>query len=542
MPPANRPKIQITVSNRIVVHRDAAGRLDRAIGDLKDAFTHANPVHARMTNMGYRATEAEPPVIETWREERGLISFPRGGMPRVRDVLAKHGLSWVIDDQRVEGQPCVMPKSRLTMRDHQEAIIDALLRKQNCLVISPGASGKTSAVLKFISHVCRPALVVLWSTELLKQWEARVKDELGFEPGIVQGSKRFDLRVITLAMQQTLWQLPENRWDELVRAFGVVVLDEVQRAGARTFMQVIDRFPAKYRVGISGSEKRKDGKQFLTYDLFGSVAETISRDAMTAQGITVDVEVYVVPTEFEAPWYVRAAQSGRKWPKPDYAKLLTQMAGCAARNALLHRLVERARAEGPTLVMSHRVQHCHAIASWLKKVGYYAGLMLGGVQASEEFKATVVTLNVPSSVQALAYPVGVGTYQAAGTGIDIPPVSRLVFATPVHMNQQQFDQFRWRAGRTSPGKQDARCYVLWDRKVFGRKPLTNFLRWAKVVKVLGSGGSWIDGKRYLESSKKQRGDDEEERGSTIDTEQLDAAARGLDDVLERLGIGTRAPG
>jgi len=531
------PKVQLTLDSRVRIENiNELARSEELLADLKDAFTHANPVHAKSLNMGFKPTE--PPVIDTYRLELPRwqsgehfdtsMSVPRGGLQRVRGVLQKHGLRWRVDDRRSSGLPDLMHgqlKSCLVMREHQEAMIAAAKRTQNCLLRSPGASGKTTAVLEFIAREHLPAIIVLWNSQLLKQWATRIQHELGFDPGLVQG-QRWHLKQITLAMQQTLWRLGDAEWEALTRSFGIFVMDEVQRASARTFVDVVDRFPAKYRIGMSGDERRRDGKHFLTHDLFGEVAQTIDRDLMTKSGITMDVSVYVIPTEFEAPWYVRAAQRVQKYPRPDFNKLLNQMTLDERRNATLHHVIEHAQREGPTIVFSHRVEHCRRISKVLYACNWQNGLMLGGPENSDESAHTARRLAAGTAR------IGVGTYQAVGTGIDIPAVSRLVFSTPVHTNQQQWDQYKWRAARTAPGKEDARVYVLWDRKVFGRKPLVNILRWSKDVKVRLSNGRWADGKEYLKKSKTRKDDNEKESGS-IDLEQIDQVTRDLEGIFKR---------
>ena len=47
----------------------------------------------------------------------------------------------------------------------------------------------------------------------------------------------------------------------------------------------IDRFTARYRVGVSADERRKDGKEFLIRDLFGGVAVEVPKGEMVDKGI-----------------------------------------------------------------------------------------------------------------------------------------------------------------------------------------------------------------------------------------------------------------
>ncbi len=78
-----------------------------------------------------------------------------------------------------------------------------------------------------------------------------------------------DVQPITIAIQKTL--AAHGVDDELRSFFGAVICDEVQLFGAKTFYEVIDPWPAKYRIGVSADERRKDRKEFLIHHQFGEV-------------------------------------------------------------------------------------------------------------------------------------------------------------------------------------------------------------------------------------------------------------------------------
>jgi superfamily II DNA or RNA helicase len=289
-------------------------------------------------------------------------------------------------------------------------------------------------------------------------------------------------------MQQTLLKLNVEQWREVSGYFGVVVCDEVQRFAAKTFMQVIDRFPARWRIGISADETRKDRLEFLLYDLFGSVVAEVQRDDLIEQRFVHDVEVRVVPTDFDAPWYRDPQDADHQ----NFNRLLEEMAGDRARNDLVIRLTRNASAQNEqVLVFSHRREHCVELSSQLTEHGERCGLLLGGAADADEFRETV------AKIKAGKQRVAVGTVQAIGQGLDLPTVSRGVLATPIASNRQLWGQLRGRLCRTAEGKSDARIAVLWDRRVFGFGMLKNLCAWNRDVKVL-SDGQWIEGRAFIE--------------------------------------------
>lgn len=367
-------------------------------------------------------------------------------------------------------------------------------------------SGKTSAVIKAISVLGVPALIIMWDTGLLKQWQERIRDELGIpvkEQGLIQGGK-MKLRAITLAMQQTMNNWQDEQWERIRSVFGFVGFDEVQRYAARTFLDTADRFDAKYRVGVSADERRKDGKQFLIYSMFGQVRHEVPKKDLIEKRIIHDVEVYVMPTDFTADWYRDKREDEEQMINgQDFNILLDEMQANEERNALAASLVDQCvRAGLPTLTFTHRVAHAQLIDGLVTGHGHRSGLALGGDEWREQFDITI------NALRSGAYTVGCGTFQKLGVGHDIPTVAAGVAVTPVHNNRSFMEQVKGRICRTSSGKQNARILVLWDRHVFGLSPLWNLKKWNQTVRVWDHREHrWKDIDTYLKESNNGRWDD-----------------------------------
>ena len=94
-------------------------------------------------------------------------------------------------------------------------------------------------------------------------------------------------------------------------------------------------------------------------------------------------------------------------------------------------------------VMSHRVDHCRAIDARYVSCGIGSGLMLGGQDNDVEAERTLAGMDDGTRR------VAVGTYQAIGTGLDVPAVEAVVCATPIAGNRQFFNQVKGRACRKS---------------------------------------------------------------------------------------------
>lgn len=477
----------------------ADARLRMRVRDLPDvviervcqAFTHANPMRAKLERMHVKAARfREPKTIQTYRLDREWLTVPRGGLRRLREILSEAEIERRVIDGRTEGTgPRGIPAHRMTLRDFQEAIVQAAVANENCLVRAPTGSGKTTAALAFAAEVDLPTLVIVWTGNLFDQWVRRAVAELGIDEGdvgLVRGST-CRVRPLTIGMQQTLRQ----RWPELEGTFGVVICDEVQRFAAGTFFDVVDNFPARYRLGISADERRRDRKEFLIYDVFGEIAVDVKQADLVRQGFVHDVEVRVVPTGFDAPWYVALPIAERAIRFDD---LLSEMMTNAERNAVALGLARGEIKHGEQVVLlSHRRDHCRRFDADLAAVGITSGLLLGGAESESEFRRTLDGI-LRGGVRAAA-----GTYQAIGQGLDLPSVAVGIATTPIANDaggRSFFGQVRGRLCRTAEGKDDARIYYLWDRALYGSRPIRNLTRWNRRVVVL-DGERWIDGREFV---------------------------------------------
>lgn len=499
--------MEVQVRNRLWMKLDELPKL--AANELRELFEHSNPEYHKIVAMGYRTNET--PIIRTWKhvevDDETWLTLPRGGTNRVRAIADKFDLDYEFVDQTSLGDlgavggaytgdwvtPQVFPTGKLRLWDHQERVIEAILRRKQCIVRAPTGSGKTTALIEAIRRANVPTIVVVWESGLFEQWQKRVRDELGVpikKQGVIQGGK-FKPRAITIAMQQTLARWNEAKWKRVEGMFGFVASDEVQRYAANTYGHVIDRFDALFRVGISADETRKDKKHFLIYDHYGQVELEVKKSELVGKGVIHDVGVDVVPSNFAAPWY--AVDDDDNPDEGNFTKLLEQMIADEERNDLIVEMTRQRYEAGETILLfSHRVEHCHTLRMMLAKKKIPTGFMLGGAGNHEDFIKTVERLRDREDPLRVA----VGTLGKVGVGLDIPNLTCGIATTPIHNNRQFMDQVKGRICRKSDGKTHADLIYIWDRRALGNIPLINLKRWNGNVTVRHAGMS-LDVNTYL---------------------------------------------
>ena len=478
--------IRIVVDNRIRLQLPA-GKLRSEVGEkLCALFDHVNPQYARLRSMGYYPPKSEPRAYKTWRKEGEGLSFPRGGMQRVREVLAAEGLTWTVSDEREvgKGELDVTYSPPGEVAPYQEEAARAICARENAILRAPTSARKTSIAMMMVARWRVPTLVLVDDTGLAEQWAERAADELGIpesEQGRIYGGE-FKIRPFTIGLPASIVSKAKNPRDleRMKRAFGAVIIDECHGAAASRAHTALDFFPARYRVGISADVQRKDGKEALIHDVLGAIEFEIDREELVRQGIILDVDVRVVETSFEAPWY------GGDGAEYDFNKLLDEMQQDDGRNALIAELIAREVAAGEQVVaLAHRRDHCRILDAALAARGVKSGFLIGGDDYAAEYDATKAGLRSGETR------VGIGTMKAIGPGIDMPSVGVGVLATPVAANRLRFNQARGRFCRKPEGKTRAVLYYLADVNVGGYAGhLRNLVAWNPTV-TIEQDGEWI---------------------------------------------------
>jgi len=200
----------------------------------------------------------DPPLVikNMQRIKTDLISIPVGRT----DLIPKN---FEIVDKRVK-IPAQFPKFKFDLRDSQKAVYEEI---EDSAIINAWVSwGKTFTGLAIAGKLGQKTLVVTHTVPLRNQWAKEVNKVFGIKPGII-GSGKFETdSPIVIGNTQTLYR----NLEKIKKMFGCVILDEMHHVSSPTFSKVIDGNHARYKIGLSGTIERKDGKHVVFRDYFGS--------------------------------------------------------------------------------------------------------------------------------------------------------------------------------------------------------------------------------------------------------------------------------
>ena len=176
--------------------------------------------------------------------------------------------------------------SKLKIRDYQQDAIDMFIEKKHGIINIATGGGKTLVASDIIRRLeCR----VLWicdRKELLQQTKSVLFSYLGttfkqIADGVVETGDH-----VIATVQSLNSKLPELQ--EYLKSVNFVIVDEFHKSAAETYQKVFAKLPnTKYRLGLTATVKRDDGKTPILHSLLGDVIYKVSTQDLIGMGYLV---------------------------------------------------------------------------------------------------------------------------------------------------------------------------------------------------------------------------------------------------------------
>lgn len=133
----------------------------------------------------------------------------------------------------------------------------AAWRAQRCrgVVVLPTGAGKTHVAMMAIDDRRRATLVVAPTLDLVRQWYDLLRATFGVEVGLVGGGEH-DVRPLTVTTYDSAYLHMEN----LGARFGLIVFDECHHLPGATYALAARLSIAPYRLGLTATPERADGR------------------------------------------------------------------------------------------------------------------------------------------------------------------------------------------------------------------------------------------------------------------------------------------
>lgn len=182
------------------------------------------------------------------------------------------------EDLRVRGHP-VNIGMKTKAKDAEQARIYAecmeLLGADKSFILQAGTgTGKTWVGLALAAALDVPTLVVCTKDDLVTQWRQRILQHTDVPANkigrIQQNVCDVYGKSIVIASLKSL-SIPDRYPPAIRSLFGLVIYDEVHRLAADTFQAVCRMFPAQWRLGLSATPNRMDGKEITFFANIGPI-------------------------------------------------------------------------------------------------------------------------------------------------------------------------------------------------------------------------------------------------------------------------------
>lgn len=360
----------------------------------------------------YNPTDPPQIIKNMARIRSNLVSIPAGRL----DLIPE---GHKIVDKRLY-VPASFPEFDGTLRDSQEEVFNEV--DDSCIINAWVSWGKTFTALAIAKKLGQKTLVVVHTVNLRDQWAEEIEKIFNFKAGVIgSGIINLDAPIVVGNIQTLSRNIPTIR-----KAFGTVILDEAHHIPATTFSKIIDTNYARYKVGLTGTLERKDGKHVIFRDYFGDkVLKPPKENYMTPS-----VDIIRTPIRFpdgaKIPWANRVSMLAND---EEYRHLIAMLAaGYAARG---HKV----------LVLSDRVS---LLKNCAELVGDKAIYITGEIERNERKR-------LMSLIRSGAKEILFGTQAIFSEGTSEDTLSCLILATPVN-NEPLLTQLIGRVIRKRPDK------------------------------------------------------------------------------------------
>jgi len=451
--------IKAKISGNLIIPRRELP--ERLYFTLIDQLTWENPEY-RAAKVKGQPTGGIQPYIFGMRDIGSNVYIAREYYGEVEATAQRLGWSLDIEDLRVLDEDAERIPHKITLWKSQVPAARRMLSDtygHQGVLVAPCGGGKTNVLLYVICELGQKSLVLCHTNDLIHQWQERIREFVGVEPGIIQGDK-YDVRQITVASVMTLARRELD--EEFLRTFGLVALDEAHHCPADSFKEVMDQFHAYFRFGATATPDRTDELEGLLFAICGPIIAEIKRNDLLEEGKIIPTAVQPVETGFDY-----AYMGMRSWHP-----MVRALVSNRRRNERIVNNIIRQHRDGDhiQLVLSKQIDHLLYLHQLLhtKAPEIAASLLIAG--GAKKDRAGRVVRNVSMSKaqrqEAIAAArrgdvrVLFGT-SLADEGLDFPRLDRLHLTFPTRAEGKVTQQVG-RIQRAAQGKSDALVFDYVD--------------------------------------------------------------------------------
>lgn len=412
--------VECIIENQIYIKK--LKLLPNEITYLKRLASFTNPKFYELQKLRmpifYKTT---PRIISCFDEDERFLILPRGCLEKIKDICDKSNVKLVIKDKREKGI-AVDYKFSGKLNKKQEKAMNELIAHEVGVLCATTGFGKTVIGANIISMLKTNTLVIVNRNNLLDQWKERLayfldinKKEIG---QVGSGKENLNGR-LDVASFQSLFK--KDNIEEIVKNYGLVMVDECHHVAAFSFEKVLKAIRSKYVYGLTATPTRKDGWHKIIYMQCGDIRVRVSNKELK-QNKEMEHTVIVKKTNYK---YIPTEEKD----KIQVSEILNDMCHNVFRNSMIIEDINKCVTEGRVpIVLTERVEHLKILKESLESLNVpvvvYKGNM--GKKKTKEIQDIIKEADASNKPRII-----LATSSSIGEGFDDSRLDTLFLTMPV---------------------------------------------------------------------------------------------------------------
>ena len=445
--------------------------LPNEISYLKRLASFTNPKFYELQKLRmpifYKTT---PRIISCFDEDDRFLILPRGCMEKIKEICEKSNVKLIVKDKREQGSEIDYKFNGKLSKKQGKAMNDLISHETGVLCATTGF-GKTVIGAKIISELKTNTLVIVNRNNLLDQWKERLSYFLDInkkEIGQCGASKEILNGKLDVASFQSLFK--KDNLEELVKNYGLVIVDECHHVAAFSFEKVLKAIRSKYVYGLTATPTRKDGWHKIIYMQCGDIRVRVSNKELK-QNKEMENTVIVKKTNYK---YIPNDEKD----KILISEILNDMCHNVFRNSMIIEDIKKCIAEGRIpIVLTERVEHLKILKEGLDELNIpiviYKGNM--GKKKTKEIHDIIKEADENNKPRII-----LATSSSIGEGFDDSRLDTLFLSMPVSW-KGRIIQYVGRLHREHEDKEKVVVYDYLDNMKILEKMYNRRLKGYKIA-------------------------------------------------------------
>jgi len=414
-------------------------------------------------------------IIKCYSKTSKWFKFDKGNRPVTKDIIRKimseTGLkvksNAVFPELPISMQFTIDDKVNKDERSiSQFRIANEWIEKGYGQIVCPPRSGKTLICAIISSKLQTRTAIIIHQKELLEQFyntfinftDIREKSKIvGHELIKINPSpdEVEKLSVVLYTWQQFISDKGKERLGEVRKLFGLITVDEAHRMSSDIYSDVVSRFKARYKCGLTATPDRKDKLDFRQTMILGPPIIKGGTEQLSC--------IYsIIDTGWNIPSY-------KEWNNKTWNYFHTALTKDKKRNKLIVEYVKEDLESGHKIIIPvKRIAHAEILTELIRELTDNVITFISSVKDRK-----IVSEDIRNG----KYDVVVATKQMISLGFDAPKMSCLYCVVPT-FDKNSFYQEYSRIRTPSKDKQTPLIRLFKDEggicEAFLKKSLKEF--------------------------------------------------------------------